>query len=68
MQVCASEIHRLNDGGFLSLLAYGVNAVRETGTATEGIPPVNVPATPEWADQIQMRIQLFNELARPCFE
>jgi hypothetical protein len=40
----------------------------KTGTAEEGIPPVNVPATPEWADQIQKRIQLLNDLARPYFE
>jgi hypothetical protein len=40
----------------------------KTGTAEEGIPPVNVPATPEWADQLQKRLQLLNELVKPYFE
>jgi hypothetical protein len=40
----------------------------QNGTALEGIPPVNVPATPEWAEQIQSRLRLLNELAKPFFE
>lgn len=39
----------------------------KTGTADEGIPPVNVPSTPEWAEQIQTRLRLLNELAKPFF-
>jgi hypothetical protein len=41
---------------------------QKTGTAEEGIPPVNVPATPEWAEQIQKRLQFLNELAKPYFD
>jgi len=39
-----------------------------TGTATEGIPPVNIPATPEWANRIESRLRMLNEIALPYFE
>jgi hypothetical protein len=37
LQLRAFEIRRLNDGGFLSSLAYGVNAIRETSRVSSGI-------------------------------
>ena len=40
----------------------------QAGSAAEGIPPVNVPATPEWAEHIENRLRLLDELAKPFFE
>jgi mono/diheme cytochrome c family protein len=40
----------------------------QTGTADEGIPPVNVPPTPEWAEKLKSRLQALKEVVRPFFE
>jgi len=38
------------------------------GTAEQGVPPVNVPATPEWAEELDRRIPTLELLVRPYFE
>ena len=38
------------------------------GTAEDGVPPVNVPATSEWAEELAGRLQLLDQLVRPYFE
>ena len=40
----------------------------ETGTAEQGVPPVNVPATPEWAEKLSQRLQLLTLIVKPFFE
>ena len=35
--------------------------------AEDGCPPVNVPATPDWADQLDGRLRTLSKLARPFF-
>lgn len=32
------------------------------------VPPINVPATPEWAENLSGRLRLLKELIRPYFE
>lgn len=39
----------------------------KTGTAQQGVPPVNVPATPEWAEQLDQRLKILASLVRPFF-
>jgi hypothetical protein len=40
----------------------------QTDTTADDVPPVNVPATPEWAEQLEGRLRLLNEIASPFFE
>ena len=40
----------------------------ETGTAEEGVPAVNVPATPEWAERLSQRLEALNRLIQPIFK
>jgi hypothetical protein len=40
----------------------------KTGTAGQGVPPVNVPATPEWAERLDQKLQGLNTAIRPFFE
>jgi hypothetical protein len=37
-------------------------------TSAEGIPPVNVPATPEWAEVLRRRLDMLLLLIEPHFE
>jgi hypothetical protein len=34
----------------------------------DSVPPVNVPATPEWAEELDGRLRLLTELVKPFFE
>jgi hypothetical protein len=34
----------------------------------EGCPPVNVPATPEWAEDLDKRLKMLDQVIRPYFE
>jgi hypothetical protein len=40
----------------------------KTGTAEQGVPPVNVPATPEWAEKLDKKLQGLDTIIRPFFE
>jgi hypothetical protein len=40
----------------------------QTGTSDQGVPPVDVPATPEWAEKINKRLQGLTLVAKPFFE
>jgi hypothetical protein len=39
-----------------------------TGTPDQGVPPVNVPATPEWAEKINQRLNGLTLAVKPFFE
>jgi hypothetical protein len=39
-----------------------------SGTADDGIPPVNVPATPEWAEKVQQRLNSLRLIVQPFFD
>jgi hypothetical protein len=38
------------------------------GATEEGVPPVNVPATPEWAEELNGRLDSLTLLVKPYFE
>ena len=40
----------------------------ETGTAEQGVPPVNVPATPEWAEKLDKKLYGLTLVVKPFFE
>jgi hypothetical protein len=40
----------------------------QTGTPEEGVPPVNVPATPEWAETLSVRLHTLILVVKPFFE
>jgi hypothetical protein len=40
----------------------------QTGTADEGVPPVNVPVTPEWAEKLNQRLHGLTLAVKPFFE
>jgi hypothetical protein len=40
----------------------------KTGTAEEGVPPVNVPATPEWAEKLNLKLSGLASIIKPFFE
>jgi hypothetical protein len=40
----------------------------QTGTAEEDVPPVNVPATPEWAEELNQRLHGLTLIVKPLFE
>ncbi|MGO9590696.1 MAG: hypothetical protein ACLP3K_11720 [Candidatus Acidiferrales bacterium] len=40
----------------------------QTGTAEEGVPPVNVPATPEEAEILDQRLNTLKLVIKPFFE
>jgi hypothetical protein len=39
-----------------------------SGTADDGIPPVNVPATPEWAEKLEQRLHSLRLIVQPFFD
>ena len=39
-----------------------------TGTPAQGVPPVNVPATPEWAEKINQKLYGLTLAVKPFFE
>ena len=38
------------------------------GTPEDGLPLVNVPATPEWAEKVEIKLRVLTEGVRPFFE
>jgi hypothetical protein len=40
----------------------------QSGTADDGVPPVNVPATPEWAEELERRLHSLRLLVQPFFD
>lgn len=40
----------------------------QSGTADDGVPPVNVPATPEWAKELEHRLHSLRLLVQPFFD
>jgi hypothetical protein len=38
------------------------------GTTVDGVPPVNAPATPEWADKLEERLHLLRFAVKPSFD
>ena len=38
------------------------------GTPEEGVPPVNAPATPEWAEKVEMKLRVLTAGVRPFFK
>jgi hypothetical protein len=40
----------------------------QAGSAEQGVPPVNVPATPEWAEELERRLQILTLIIKPLFE
>jgi hypothetical protein len=38
------------------------------GTSEDGVPQINVPATPEWADKLEKRLHLLRLTVKPFFE
>jgi hypothetical protein len=39
-----------------------------TGTYEQGVPPVNVPATPEWAEKVNQKLYGLTLTVKPLFE
>ena len=39
-----------------------------TGTADDGVPPVDVQATPEWADKLEQRLNSLRLIVQPFFD
>ena len=37
-------------------------------TAEDGVPPINLPATPEWADKLERSLQLVTLKVKPLFD
>lgn len=40
----------------------------KTGTAEQGVPPVNVPSTPEWAERLNLKLEGLKTIITPFFE
>ncbi len=40
----------------------------KTGTARQGVPPVNVPATPEWAEKLNQKLYGLTVAVKPLFQ
>jgi len=40
----------------------------KTGSVEQGVPPVNVPGTPEWAERLDKKLQGLDAIIRPFFE
>jgi hypothetical protein len=39
-----------------------------SGTADDGVPPVNVPATPEWAEKLEQKLNSLRLIVQPFFD
>jgi hypothetical protein len=39
-----------------------------SGTSDDGIPPINVPATPEWAEKLEKRLHSLRLIIQPFFD
>jgi hypothetical protein len=55
---------------YLGGMSKWVGLAREgrSGTANDGIPPVNVPATPEWAEKLEQRLHSLRLIVQPFFD
>lgn len=55
---------------YLSGMKRWVKLAREgkEGTPEDGVPEVNVPATPEWAERLDGRLDFLKENVRPLFK
>jgi hypothetical protein len=55
---------------YLRGMSKWVELAREgrSGTADDGVPPVNVPATPEWAERLEQRLHSLRLVAQPFFD
>jgi hypothetical protein len=40
----------------------------QEGTAVQGVPPVNLPATPEWAEKLDQRLESLISMIGPFFD
>jgi hypothetical protein len=40
----------------------------QTGTTDQGVPPVNVPSTPEWAERLNQKLHGLTLAVKPFFE
>jgi hypothetical protein len=40
----------------------------QSGTPDEGVPPINVPPTPEWADKLERKLQSLVLIIKPFFD
>lgn len=45
-----------------------IKFARETREPDDSCPPVNVPATPEWAEELDKRLRFLDAMMRPYFE
>lgn len=39
-----------------------------TGNATDGVPPLNIPSTPEWAERVNQKLYGLTLTIRPLFQ
>jgi hypothetical protein len=55
---------------YLSGMNRWVEFVRkgQSGTPEQGVPPVNVPATPEWAERLNQKLYGLTLAVKPFFE
>lgn len=55
---------------YLTGMSRWVELAREgrNGTAADGVPPINVPATPEWAEKLDQRLNSLRLIVQPFFD
>ena len=55
---------------YLRGMSKWVELAREgrNGTADDGVPPINVPATPEWAEKLDQRLNSLRLIVQPFFD
>jgi len=55
---------------YLRGMSKWVELAREgrSGTADDGVPPFNVPATPEWAEKLEQRLHSLRLIVQPFFD
>jgi hypothetical protein len=39
-----------------------------SGTAKDGVPPLDVPTTPEWAEKLEQRLHSLRLIVQPFFD
>jgi hypothetical protein len=57
------EIYMLGMSKWVELARQG-----RSGTADDGVPPLNLPATPEWAEKLEQRLHLLALIMKPFFD
>lgn len=55
---------------YLNGMSKWVELAREgrNGTADDGVPPINVPATPAWAEKLDQRLNSLRLIVQPFFD